>query len=123
MGWNVAVQAHSAPLHLAISEPANIAFFLVLQEQLAGTSSHFSCLWAKSSKLGQLGTFIVFVQKQWVGLIRHPRPQLELLLPGSHLPGKCPNCTVQEALELYGCCQETSITSYGLWPGWKFADA
>jgi len=52
-----------------------------------------------------------------------PWPYLKLLMPGLCLPGKCQNCTVWELLGLYGCCQDTRITSYGLWPGWKFSDA
>ena len=62
----------------------------------------------KSSELGRSGA---------------PWPHLELLLPGSYLPDKSQNYTLWELLELYGCCQDTRITSYGLWPGWKFTDA
>jgi len=36
------------PHHLAIPEPASIVFLLALQEQLAGVTGHFSCLWTRA---------------------------------------------------------------------------
>jgi len=61
----------------------------------------------KSSELGQSGA---------------PWPSLEHLLPGLYLPGKCQNYTAWEALELYGCCQDTIITWCKWWSGWWFTD-
>ena len=82
-----------------------------------------SCHYCKSSELGRPGTFLAFVQAQWVGLIKHP-----LTAPGTPPAQIIPVWWMSEmdvlgSTELYGCCQDTRITSHGLWPGWKFTDA
>jgi len=74
---------------------------------------------ARSGELGPLGTSLVFHKSSELGRSSAPWLHLELLMPGSHLPGKCQNHAVWVVLELYGCCQDTRITSYRFWPEWK----
>jgi len=77
------VSWHDWPFsYLAVSEPANIVFSLMLQELLAGVTGHFSCLWIRAENQTDLTLSLSLYRSSELGRSGAPWLHLELLMPG-----------------------------------------